>query len=74
MEISRQHLITQSQRSVGSDGMCASAERVGQRYCEITVPSSKAHGSQAKLVRTGIKVMGTVRKLTSTIKILTYLS
>lgn len=38
------------------------------------MPSFKAHGSQVKLIRTGIKVMGTVRKLTSTIKILTYLS
>lgn len=55
---------------MASDGICASAES----YCESIVPSFKAHGSQVKLIRTGIKVMGTVRKLTSTIKILTYLS
>lgn len=54
--------------------MCASAGRVGQCHCENTAPSFKAHGSQAKLLRTGMTLTGTVRKLTSTIKILTYLS
>lgn len=42
--------------------MCASVERVGQYYCENTVPSFKTHGNQAKLNKNWNKVNGHCKK------------